>query len=107
MNKLLTTFVVTTTLFFTTAQAQAQNWLYVGNGNGFEYYVDVSREIANGSYWSAPALAIASDNSKLLGKFLIDCSDYTYRAQFANFTSDWSTIGAGSPMAHIAENVCY
>ncbi len=60
-----------------------------------------------GSYWAAPALAITPERTKMLGKFLIDYEDSTYKAQFANYTSDWYTISAGSPLAHVTENVCY
>ena len=111
MKKLLTTVLATTTMLFTNApapaQTPAQDWLYIGNNDGYEFYVDVNREIVNGSYWAAPALAIAPERTKMLGKFLIDCSDSTYKTQFANYTSDWSTIGAGSPLAYVAENVCH
>ena len=83
-----------------------RDWYHIGSAEGYAYYVDVSREMVKGSYWSAPALVIARDNTKTLGKFLLDCSTLEYKTQLANFESDWAKVGAGSPLSSVAENVC-
>ena len=83
-----------------------RDWYHIGSAEGYAYYVDVSREMVKGSYWSAPALVIDRDNTKMLGKILLDCSTFEYRSQFANFESDWAKVGAGSHLSSVAENVC-
>ena len=92
----------------TADQSQEPDWYYIGEGgDGNDYYADLSRESVDGSYWTAPALLVTPDNTKALGRYLIDCSDLTYKTQFANFsTEDWAVIGIGSPLASVAENVC-
>ena len=38
MKKLLTTVLATSTMLFTNALDQAQDWFYIGEGDGYEFY---------------------------------------------------------------------
>ena len=91
--------------------ARATNWVYIGNGKGFDYYVDIDREVIRGSFWIAPIRAVNSNsrttNTTYLGKAAINCRNYTTKIKFGNNVNDWRKITPNSPMDFVGRKVCF
>jgi hypothetical protein len=85
--------------------AYGTRWVYLGNNDNTDYYVDVESERIKGSLWAAPIRAEAPDTT-YLGEVVVDCSDITYQIQFGNQVYDWQPIEPTSPLSTIVKQVC-
>lgn len=92
--------------FLVIAPARAANWVYIGSNKGFDYYVDVDREVVRGSYWSAPLTAVGSDRTRYVGTATVNCNNYTTKIQFGNQVNNWRRINRSSPMDFVGKRVC-
>jgi len=93
----------------TSNPVRADDWVFIGNSKGFDYYVDTDREIVRGYLWAAPIRAIDSNrsNRNYLGEAVVNCRNYTVRIEFGNNVNNWSRINRDSPMDFVGRQVCF